>query len=155
MVGDRRLPQLVEHAGVRDGERGPDSGHPDEERSCRAPRSAADEQDDERRDHGQGEQLDGDRGAGEHTGSPPAPGAALRVERHGDGREREHDGRRVGLHPGRLHRVRGHDGEQAGGADRSPDAGDLSPDGVGGDQSDERHEHEGDPDALDAVPRQE
>ena len=92
---------------------------------------------------------------GQHARGRPPPGAATGVEGHRDRAERERDRRRVRLDARGLHGPGRGDREQPGGPERSPDAGQLPADGVGGDQAEERQEHERHPDPLDTVARQE
>ncbi len=154
VVRDDGLPQLAERARVGD-----EQHRPDRERSrggggrC-PPRAAGDEQDRQRRDDRKGEQLDGDRRSGKHAHGRPPPRATAGVEGDRDRAERQGDRSRVRLDARGLHGPGRGDGEQRGGAERSPDARELPADRVGGDQPEERDEHECDADPLDTVARQ-
>ena len=153
MVGDDRLPELAERARVGDEQHRPDGKRSRSRRAGGAPRAAGDEQHGQRRDNWQGEQLDGDRGASQHACRRPPPRAAAGVERDRDRAEREGHRRCVCLHARRLHGPRRGDGEQRRGAEASPDARQLPADCVGGDQPDERDEHERQTNPFDAVAR--
>ena len=154
MVRDDGLPQLAERARVGD-----EQHRPARERSrggggrC-SPRATGNEQDCHRRDDRKGEQLDGHSSSSKHAHGRPPPRATAGVEGDCDGAEREGNRSRVRLDPRGLHGPGRCDGEERGGAERSPYARELPADRVGGDQPKERDEHECDTNPLDAVARQ-
>ena len=134
VIGDNRLPELVQRARVGDEEHRPDGECAGECRTGRPPRPAGNEEHGQRRDYRKCEQLDGDGGSGEHARGRPAPRAAACVERDRDRAEREGDRRRVRLDTRGLHGPGRRDREQCGRAECSPDTGELPADRVGGHQ---------------------